>query len=136
MRMISIVAIHASVALSLVISLPGPRVVADGVQFDQGLQDGWSFANSGTMLGFDLLSEQFDLMQQAGAGWVRMHFRLGECYSDWTEPGCRPDGQTALELYDVVVDRALSHHLKVLGLLTHESWRGRYFGEWNENNVE
>src|SRR5262249_33118099 len=34
------------------------------------------------------------------------------------------------------VNRALSHGLKVLGLLTHESWRGEYHGAWNENNVE
>jgi hypothetical protein len=129
-------AVCALVALSLVISLPDQRAVADGVQFDQGLQDGWSFDNEGNTLGFDLLSEQFDLMQRAGAGWVRMHFRLGECYSDWTGPGCRPDGQTALDLYDPVVDLALSYHLKILGLLTHESWRGGYFGEWNDNNVE
>jgi hypothetical protein len=127
---------YALLALSLVISPASQPAVAEGVQFDQGLQDGWSFDNEGNTEGFDLLSEQFGLMQRAGAGWVRMHFRLGECYSAWTEPGCRPDGQTALELYDAVVDRALSHNLKVLGLLTHESWRGSYHGGWNENNVE
>jgi len=128
--------IYALLALLLVMTWRDQPTVAQGVQFDQGLQDGWSFDNDGNMLGFDLLSEQFGLMQQAGAGWVRLHFRLGDCYSHWIEPGCRPDGQTALELYDEVVDRALSHGLKVLGLLTHESWRGEYHGAWNENNVE
>jgi hypothetical protein len=131
-----ITGIYALLALLLLMSLPGQLAGADGVQFDQGLQDGWSFDNDGNTMGFDLLSEQFGLMQRAGAGWVRIHFRLGECYSAWTEPGCRADGQTALELYDEVVDRALGHGLKLLGLLTHESWRGEYHGAWNENNVE
>src|SRR5215212_5004678 len=136
MRICRILAICALLALSLTISVPGQQTRADGVQHEQGLQDGWSFDNNGNTLGFDLLSEQFDLMQRAGAGWIRLHFRLGECYTDWTGPGCRPDGQTALDLYDEVVDLALSHHLKILGLLTHESWRGDYFGAWNDNNVE
>jgi hypothetical protein len=131
-----ITGMYALLALLLVISWPGQPAVAEGVQFDQGLQDGWSFDNDGNMVGFDLLSEQFGLMRRAGAGWVRLHFRLGDCYADWTEPGCRPDGRTALELYDEAVDLALSHGLKVLGLLTHESWRGEYHGAWNENNVE
>src|SRR5262249_2454229 len=136
MRIVWITRVYVLLALALVIAWPGPPTEAKGGQFDQGLQDGWSFDNEGNMLGFDLLSEQFGLMQRAGAGWVRMHFRLGECYTDWIEPGCRADGQTALELYDVAVDRALSHGLKILGLLTHESWRGEFHGAWNVNNVE
>src|SRR5438132_14161071 len=92
---IAIVEMCALLALSLAISLPVQQAVAEGVQFDQGLQDGWSFDNNGNTMGFDLLSEQFDLMQRAGAGWGRIHFRLGECYTDWRGSGCRPDGQTA-----------------------------------------
>ncbi len=136
MWIVWITRMYALLALLLVMTWPGQLTVAEGLQFDQGLQDGWSFDNNGNTTGFDLLSEQFDLMQRAGAGWVRLHFRLGDCYSHWTEPGCRSDGQTALEVYDEVVDLALSHRLKVLGLLTHETWRGEYHGAWNENNVE
>jgi hypothetical protein len=126
----------ALLGLSLAASPLARPPAAEATQFDQGLQDGWAFDNRGNTAGTDLLSEQFGHMQQAGAGWVRIHFRLGDCFSAWETPGCRPDGKTALQLSEEVVDLALAHDLKVLGLLTHESWRGGGQAEWNENNVE
>jgi hypothetical protein len=131
------------IALALVfmaLSLVGPAGrpdVARAAQFDQGLQDGWSFDNLGDTTNPHMLIHLLPVMQQAGAGWVRIHFRLGPCFSDWATTGCRTgiDGKTALDLYDEVVNAALSRNLRVLGLLTHESWHGTQ-PAWNENNVE
>jgi hypothetical protein len=72
-------------------------------------------------------------MQQAGAGWVRINFRLGSCFTDWTSPGC--NGKTALATYDQVVQNALNNNLRVLGLLSNESWPGKQ-ADWTVNNAE
>ena len=37
----------------------------------------------------------FGSIQSAGAGWVRINFRLGACFADWVSVGC--NGKTALE---------------------------------------
>ena len=128
----------ASALVSFVVVAGSPGRRAEAAQYQQGLQDGWAFDNSGNTAGPDLLLAQFGFMQQAGAGWVRIHFRLGDCFSAWDTPGCRSDGKTARDLYDEVVNAALKHNLKVLGLLTHESWRGAggHQADWNANNVE
>lgn len=72
-------------------------------------------------------------MQEAGAGWVRVNFRLGECFQDWTTVGC--NSKTARETYEAVIDRARSLNLQVLGLLSNESWHGQQ-SDWTANNVE
>jgi hypothetical protein len=137
-RWIATSLVLALAAVQPAMSSPPRPSAAQTAQFDQGLQDGWTFDNRGNMAGSYLLSDQFWIMQEAGAGWVRIHFRLGECFSEWDAAGCRADGKTALQLNDEVVSAALSHNLKVLGLVTHETWRGNggQEAEWSSNNVE
>jgi hypothetical protein len=115
--------------LSLAV-LPQPVHAAQG---NQGLQGGWAIDNSGNISFTHSLSNQYGSIQQAGAGWVRINFRLGSCFADWTSVGC--NGKTALQTYDQVVANAVSHNLKVLGLLSNESWPGTQ-ADWTANNAE
>ncbi len=94
----------------------GPR------QGNQGLQGGWAVDNRGTVLSGTVDLVQYSLIQEAGAGWVRVNFRLGGCFKDWDSMGC--NGRTALRTYDEVVKNAADKKLKVLGLLSNESWIG------------
>jgi len=103
------------------------------LQGNQGLQGGWAIDNSGNLSFPHSLQNQLPLIVNAGAGWVRINFRLGDCYSNWTVPGC--NGYTALERYDVLVNDARARGLKVLGLLSNESWPGTQ-SEWTANNAE
>jgi hypothetical protein len=102
-------------------------------QGDQGLQGGWAVDDAGNVVFVHSVADQLPLMRQAGAGWVRINFRLGACYSNWTTPGC--NGRTALQAYDDVVGRARAQGLQVLGLLSNESWPGGQ-GQWIANNAE
>lgn len=102
-------------------------------QANQGLQGGYAIDDSGNVTFTHALSTQYGAMQQAGAGWVRINFRLGACFSNWTSTGC--NGKTALQTYDQVVSNAVSHNLKVLGLLSNESWPGSQT-DWTANNAE
>ncbi len=43
---------------------------------NQGLQGGWVISDNG-----DVLKSPFPAIQEAGAGWVRIGFRLGGCYT-------------------------------------------------------
>ena len=106
---------------------PGQTMAAQG---NQGLQDGWAIDDSCHVL---LSAEVAAKMKEAGAGWVRINFRLGSS-KDWTETAtCNPD--SALDLYDRVVTNAEENGLEVLGLLSNESWPGGQSG-WQENNAE
>lgn len=103
----------------------------------QGLQGGWAVNDQGR-IGFEhSVSSQFDAMQQAGAGWVRINFRLGACFRDWTaRTRCSgADGRTALEVYDRVVEGARARGLRVVGLLSNESWPGGQ-AQWTANSAE
>lgn len=102
-------------------------------QSNQGAQGGWAVDNKGSTAFSHSLSSQLGYMQQAGAGWVRINFRLGSCFSDWTSPGC--NGKTALATYDQVVQNALDDKLQVLGLLSNESWPGTQ-ADWTSHNAE
>lgn len=102
-------------------------------QGDQGLQGGWAVDDAGSARFYHSVYDQLPLMRQAGAGWVRINFRLGGCFSNWTSPGC--NGRTALQVYDDVVNRARSQNLQVLGLLSNESWPGGQ-SLWLANNAE
>lgn len=102
-------------------------------QGDQGLQGGWAVDDSGTTVFIHSVSAQLPIMRQAGAGWVRINFRLGGCFQNWTSIGC--NGRTALQTYDEVVDRAQAQNLRVLGLLSNESWPGGQT-QWIANNAE
>jgi hypothetical protein len=65
---------------------------------NQGLSGGWAIDDNGAVVFPHSLDRQLGLMQNAGAGWVRINFRLGSCYADWTSIGC--NGTTALQQYD------------------------------------
>ncbi len=103
------------------------------LQGSQGLQGGWAVDDEGNTDFPRSVLATLPLMQRAGAGWVRINFRLGDCYPDWTSPGC--DGRTALAAYDQVVDAAGRRGLSVLGLISNESWRGEQ-ADWLGGNAE
>lgn len=94
-----------------------------------GLQDGWAIGENGDVI-FD--KDIAESIRKAGAGWVRIHFRLGP-FKNWTETDTF--GYSALSLYDEVVDDAAAQGLHVLGLVNHESFR-QNFEEWTQNNNE
>jgi hypothetical protein len=106
---------------------------AEAAQGSQGLQDGWAVGDQGQITGGQLLSDEVGYMQQAGAGWARVNFRLGQCFSNWTALGC--NGQTALQTYDQVLANLQARNLKVLGLLSSEAWPGQQ-SDWTANNAE
>src|SRR5579864_1335862 len=113
--------------------------IVDARQANQGLQGGWAVNDSGQIQFTHSLSSEYPFMQQAGAGWVRINFRLGACFSDWTTPtaNCQTTAYapTATAIYDTIVSTALNDHLQVLGLLSNESWPGSQT-EWTANNAE
>jgi hypothetical protein len=99
------------------------------VQGEQGLQYGGVIDNIGHIL---LRDEALQLMAQAGAGWIKINFRLGG-FQNWTETSTF--GYSALSLYDQIVANARSRHLKVLGELSNEAWHGMDT-HWQGNNAE
>jgi hypothetical protein len=94
----------------------------EAAQGHQGLQGGWAISDSGQVGFAHGLSDGLPLIQSAGAGWVRINFRLGQCFTDWNSIGC--NNQTALQVYDLVVTNARAANLQVLGLLSNEAWHG------------
>jgi hypothetical protein len=79
---------------------------------------------------------QFGAMREAGARWVRIEFRLGSCFNDWTSPGCpTAQGPSALAVYDLVINEARAQRLQVLGLVDYASWPGTQ-DNWAMNNAE
>jgi hypothetical protein len=107
--------------------------VAQAAQGNQGLQGGWAIDDSGQVAFVHSVSTQYPLLQEAGAGWVRVNFRLGACFSNWTSIGC--NGKTAVQVYDEVVANAVRRNLRVLGLVSNESRHGDQSG-WTANNAE
>src|SRR6185436_2001255 len=135
---------RASIAVSvlcIVLTLVAPAdPVAEAAarQGNQGLQGGWSIDDGGRVNFLHAASQQFPIMRDASAGWVRVHFRLGACFATWgpQAPACgTADGATALDVYDAVVQNALASNLKVVGLFSQESWRGTQ-ADWTANNAE
>jgi hypothetical protein len=63
-------------------------VPTSAAQGNQGLQGGWAIADSGHVNFVHSLVSEMPYMQQAGAGVLRINFRLGACFSDWTSTGC------------------------------------------------
>ena len=54
-----------------------------------GLDGGWALDDAGDY-DFPLsLYRKIPLIVQANAGWVRLNFRLGAHYQDWTTPDSR-----------------------------------------------
>src|SRR5690242_4948888 len=116
--------------LALCVLLLSSAPAATAAQGNQGLQDGWAVGDSGQINGGQLLSDELGYMQTAGAGWVRVNFRLGMCFANWTSIGC--NGLTALQTYDQVVANVQSKNLKILGLMTSEAWPGQSI-DWTAN---
>src|ERR1051326_6734166 len=126
---IGLAAALAAVCLALPMIVPS----AGAAQSNQGLQDGWAVGDQGQTTGGQLLADELGYMQQVGAGWVRVNFRLGQCFTNWTSTGC--NGLTALQTYDKVLANVQAKNLKVLGLLSSETWPGQQ-SDWTANNFE
>ena len=74
------------------------RVAAQG---NQGLEGGWAIDDSGHVNFVHSVVSELPFMQQAVAGVLRVNFRLGACFTDWTSAGCATaDGPNALAVYD------------------------------------
>ena len=111
---------------------------ASAAQGHQGLQGGWAIDDSGRVNFLHSVTSELPYMAQAGAGAIRINFRLGACFSTWTAPGCATaDGPNALAVYDTVVNTAMGapYNLQVIGLLSNESWNGTP-DQWTANNAE
>jgi hypothetical protein len=119
----------------LAFSLPDAALTARAAQGNQGLQGGWAVGDAGDVVFPHSLATQLPIMREAGAGWVRINFRLGQCFKDWTSKSCRPDRKSALRVYDEVVNAARANGLQVLGLVSNESWRGAQ-DKWTASNAE
>jgi hypothetical protein len=76
-------AVAGFVSLALVHPELGFAAISPG---KQGLQGGWTVGDSGTVSFPHSLSSQLPIVQAAGAGWVRINFRLGACDRNWTTP--------------------------------------------------
>jgi hypothetical protein len=60
---------------------------------DPGLQGGWAVNDSGYVSFPHSTYDQLWMVDSAGAGWVRINFRLSGCFSNWTSTQtCRGDG--------------------------------------------
>jgi hypothetical protein len=103
---------------------------------NQGMMTGWVMDDAGRIDFPGSRVGQFRSVREAGAGWVRIEFRLGLCFNDWTSPGCATaQGANALAVYDLVVDEARGAGLQVLGLIDYTSWPGVQ-DQWLANNAE
>ena len=123
--------VFAVVLLLFVLAAAVPD--AGAATLNQGLQAGWVIDDNGALDFPHAYQRQLPLIQEAGAGWIHVNFRLGGCYTDWTTPGC--NGQTALQQYDTFINAARARGLKILGLLSNESWPGGQ-SDWIANNAE
>ena len=100
---------------------------------NQGVNGGWAINDSGAYDFLHSIYQQLSLMKTSGAKYVRIVFRLGQNFTDWTHPG--KNGLYALQQYDHVVNAAIDQGLEVLGLLPPESWQGDQ-SAWCQNNAE
>lgn len=125
-------AARAFLGLAVLAGVLSPTV-AEAAQGNQGLQGGWAISDSGQVGFAHGLSDELPVIQSAGAGWVRINFRLGQCYANWTSVGC--DGRTALQAYDEVVGNVRQSNLTILGLLSNEAWHGNQ-PDWTAGNAE
>ncbi len=98
----------------------------------KGLQPGAPMGNNGEIFFTNQVAAK---IAQAGASWVRLNFRLGPNFQNWTDT--TTFGFSALSRYDSIIDNALSNNLKVLGLLSNEAWNtSNVPGDWQANSAE
>ena len=107
--------------------------MASNGQGDQGLQGGWAVDDHGNITFTHSLAKQLTFIQGAGAGWVRLNFRLGACFQDWTSTWC--SGKTGRDTYRQLMQQILASNLQILGVIANESWHGGQ-QDWTANNVE
>jgi hypothetical protein len=117
----------------LVIAQLGPfgaaQPAAAGSHLRLGLELGQVLDDSGQVRFTDAVAER---ISQAGAGWVRVNFRLGG-FRDWQETSTF--GVSAISRYDEIVGTAQRHGLEVVGLLSNEAWHG-YLADWQAGSAE
>jgi hypothetical protein len=102
------------------------------MQTRQGLQPGAPMGDNGDIYFNDDIAAR---IAASGTAWVRLNFRLGPNFKDWTE--AETFGFSAMSCYDTIVNCALDHNLRVLGLLCNEAWPGRNQpGDWRANSAE
>src|SRR5437867_5538727 len=106
--------------LSIIASSLALPLLASG---PHGTQAGWPIDDSGNILITDAVA---DRMAQSGAGWIRLHFRLGPYTSDTAQ---------FYSTYDTIVNRLRSRGLQIVGLMSNESWPGAQ-SDWQANNWE
>jgi hypothetical protein len=128
----SIAVVLVAMAVALVATPP-----SSAAQGHQGLQGGWAVDDAGHVNFPHSVVSELPYMQQAGAGVLRLNFRLGACFTDWTSAGCATaDGPSALAAYDQVVNTAITtYRLQVVGLLSNEAWQGSQ-AQWTANDAE
>jgi hypothetical protein len=98
-----------------------------------GVDGGWAINDAGAYDFPYSLYSKISLMAQMNAGWVRLNFRLGAHYHDWTTSDS--EGKSALDQYDVVVNACLAEGLRILGLISNETWPGNQ-SNWCAGNAE
>ena len=124
------------VALVAILSPLGAQAAGN-----QGITGGQAISNSGQVGFANSIANQYPIMHEAGAAWVRIEFRLGDCFDNWTTASklstcqAQTGAKTALDLYDEVVSTAQSHSLQVLALVDYESWKGSP-SQWTASNAE
>ena len=114
---------------------PGPTPTPTPVPApgNQGLQAGQPMGDDGAIYFTDATAGQ---IAAAGAGWVRINFRLGNA-ANWTDLAYVSNGQpaSAMSQYDKIIASARSHNLQVIGLLSNEAWHGVQ-SDWQANSAE
>lgn len=135
--LLNLVVLLALVGAALLVRPLLPDVVlsaAPRFESKPGLQSGTALNDDGNVDFPNSLRSNLPLIRDAGAGWVRIEFRLGNHFRDWTTKDSR--GISAIEYYDVLVNEARDQNgLKVLGVISHESWPGTQ-DEWRTGNAE
>src|SRR5215207_8063656 len=83
-----LVAVLLATLLSITLSRgDGFAQTAPPPQGDQGLQAGWAVDDGGDSQFWGSVATRTGVIADAGARWIRINFRLGGCFSDWTSVG-------------------------------------------------
>jgi hypothetical protein len=89
----------------------------------KGLQVGWPVADHGEALLTDAIADEF---QELGVTCVRLNFRLGAFGGTSTD---------FFSIFDEIVDRLTSRGIRIVGLVSNESFPGSQ-EDWIANNAE
>lgn len=91
-----------------------------------GLQPGWVIDDSAPNNGLLFTDASARRLTEAGAGWMRLNFRLAG-HASWDA--------TLLGRYDIVVDTARRHGIQIVALVGHEARHGSQ-ADWQANARE